>query len=163
MENFGNYRKILVLLIKLQDQNSKWFLLEHSCEDKCVHELSVKNLWDHFLIEKKQYQVFNSFKVKKCFSLMKTDFTSNVVSTILSTELKYLVHSICVCCRIEKTLAGDTECNISGTWNQLKYDKTGRLLRVSIYIIMNKISIQKYIWPVEEVFHQLVSQPETSL
>jgi hypothetical protein len=43
--------------------------------------------------------------------------TSKVVSTILSTELKYLLHNIWVCCRMENTLAGDTEWSISGTWN----------------------------------------------
>ena len=42
--------------------------------------------------------------------------TSKVVSTILSTELRYLVHNICVCWRMEKILAWDTEWSISGTW-----------------------------------------------
>ena len=98
---------------------------------------------------------------------MKTDLTSNVVSTILSTELKYLVHSICVCCRIEKTLAGDTEWSISGTWNpiqnMIKLVDFFELQFYKFWIIMNKISIKKDFSPVKEVFHQLVSQPETSL
>ena len=159
-DSLENCPSNLVLLINLLDGSSKWCFLGYSYVDRCALVCS-KILSQTLYLEFLHNLMFLTIPKIRIFVII---ITSKVVSTILSTELRYLVHNICVCWRMEKILAWETEWSISGTWH-VKY-KSMFIYNVSInncdniWVYLDKEILD--IIPATAVFHQLVSQPETS-